>query len=170
VKAAPPAAAPAPQPQRHEPSLHVEKEATPVDSAVPGRRSTRGGVGAFVFLLLVLTLAGGAYVYRARLWPWIARHAAFRIASAPAAQTPIGAPGGSSPSVAGAQSATAITLTASPSATAQVDADAGAHAKPAALDASADVGTANAPTHRPARHTPRHYPAAATEPAADLEE
>ena len=197
--AAPPAYARAPQPVRHEPSLHVEKRAAPeterslaidlvsghqpgepgarrrspkrkglpIDSAVPRRRSRRGRVGAFVFLLLVLTLAGGGYVYRARLSPWVARLRAFRMALAPAAPTPIGT--SSLPSAAATQSATAIPLAASPSATAKVDADAGAHAQPAALDASADVGTAKAPMHRPARHAPRHYPAEATEPAADVE-
>jgi type IV pilus assembly protein PilZ len=192
-------AAPARQPERHEPSPHVEKRAAPdterslaidlvsghepgepgarrrsskrkslpIDSAVPRRRSTRGGVGAFVFLLLVLTLAGGGYLYRARLSPWAARLRAFRMAWAPAAPTPIGT--SSLPSAAAAPSATAIPLAPSPSATAKVDADAGAHAQPAALDASADVGTAKAPAHRPARHAPRHYPAQATEPAADVE-
>ncbi|HEV3189109.1 MAG TPA: PilZ domain-containing protein, partial [Polyangiaceae bacterium] len=233
AKAAPPAAAPARQPQRHEQSLHVENRAkpeaehslpidlvsgikpgepgaqhrlpkrkiVPIDSAVPspapapspaaqqvhkasaagkqsipagqpgerrglppssapgefreaslsppGRRSTRRGVGAFVFLLLVLALAGGGYVYRARLWPWIARHGGFLRASAPVAPTPMGTPDGSSlPSLAAGESATAIAPAASPSATAKVDADAGAHAQPAALDASADVGVAKAPTHQ----------------------
>jgi uncharacterized protein (TIGR02266 family) len=105
---------------RHEPGesgarrRSPKRKSLPIDSAVPSRRSTRGGVGAFVFLLLVLTLAGAGYVYRARLWPWIARHRVFRIASAPVAPTPIGTPGGSSlPSVAAGQSATAITLAAS---------------------------------------------------------
>lgn len=147
-----------------------KRKSLPVDSAISSQRSNRGGVGAFVFLLLVVTLAGGGYVYRARLWPWIARYGAFRTTSAPAAPTPMGAPGGSSlPSAAAGESATAIPPVASPGAIAKVDADAGAYAQPAALDASADVGTAKAPMHRPARHAPKHYPAAATEPAADTE-
>jgi hypothetical protein len=145
-----------------------KRESLPSDSAVPRRRSTRGGVGAFVFLLLVLTMAGGGYVYRARLSPWISRLRAFRMASAPAAPIAVGTSGGSIlPSAAAGQSATAIPLAASPSATAKVDGDAGAHVQPATLDASADVGTARAPMHRPARRVPRHYPAEATEPAAE---
>ena len=136
----------------------------------PGRGWTRRGVGAFVFLLLVLTLAGSGYVYRARLWPWIARHGAFLRASAHVGPTPMGTPGGSSlPSVAAGESATAIAPAASPSATAKVDADAGARAQPGALDASADAGVAKAPTHQPAPHAPKHRPAVAAQAADDRE-
>ncbi len=62
----------------------------------PRRRSIRRGVGAFVLLWLVLTLARGGYVYRARLWPWIARYPVLRTALARIAPTSTQAPGGSS--------------------------------------------------------------------------
>jgi type IV pilus assembly protein PilZ len=196
AKAAPPAAAPAPRSQLHvdkgaapeaERSLPIDlvsghqpgepgarrrspkRESPPIDPSVPRRRSTRGGVGAFVFLFLVLTLAAGGYVYRARLWPWIARYGAFRTALAPVAPTPIATPGGSSlPSTAAGVSATAIALAASPSATAKIEVDAGA--RPAALDASAGVGITKAPTHPPAPHAPKHRPAVATPAAADVQD
>lgn len=159
AKAAPPAVAPSPLPPHHEQSVRMRKGAA------------RGGVGAFVFLLVLLTMAGGGYVYRARLWPWVARYGVFRTASAPVAPTAMGTPGGASlPSAAAGESAMAVTRAAGPSASAKVDADAGAQAQPAALDASADVGTAQAPTHRPATHAPKHPSGVTTQAAADIED
>jgi uncharacterized protein (TIGR02266 family) len=150
--------------------------------SLPGRRSTRRGVGAFVFVLLVLTLAGGGYVYRARLWPWVARYPVLRTALARIAPTPvatpappasvavapppIGTPGGSSLASA-APSAAAVPPAPSLSATAKAGADAGARGQGATLDASAGIGLHPASTHRPAPQAPKHRPAAATEAAAD---
>jgi hypothetical protein len=135
----------------------------------PRRRSTWRGIAAFVFLLLVLTVAGGGYVYRARLWPWIARYPALRTALARIAPTSTQTPSSSPSSVTPGESATASTQAASQSAIAKLDADAGARVQSATLDASADVGIANAPTHPLAPHAPKHRPAAARQAPADDE-